>query len=132
MNKKNFIIIVLILLVPIFMLGILSNKDKTMAEKQTSVIKPKIIKFSSQMCLDCKELKKNLEKVYPKYQNDIELIEIQVQENTPYNKQQIKKYNVTLVPTMIIIDKNGKNIKRIEGSVDKQELDKLMSDLVND
>ena len=69
MNKKSFITIILILLVPILTLGILSNKDKAMAKKQTYLNKPKIIKFSSQMCLDCKELKKNMDKVYPKYKD---------------------------------------------------------------
>ena len=130
MNKKSLIAILVILFAPLLVLGVLSRRSNvTMAEKQTN--QPKIIKFSSHMCLDCKELKKNMDKVYPKYQNDILLEEIQVQDNTPYNNQMIKKYNITLVPTVIILDKNGKQINRFEGNIEKKELDKLMSGLVH-
>ena len=39
-----------------------------------------------------------------KYSNKIILVEIQVQNNDDYTKNQVEKYNVTLVPTLIFID----------------------------
>ena len=35
----------------------------------------------------------------------------------------MNKYNITLVPTIIILDKNQKLVKRIEGYVDAKTLD---------
>ena len=37
------------------------------------------------------------------------------------NNKLIKKYNITLVPTVVMLDSNGKECKRIEGAASKDE-----------
>ena len=81
------------------------------------------------MCLDCKKLNENIQKVYPKYADKIVLTEIQVQNNDEYTNKQIDKYNISLVPTTVIIDRNGKQLDKIEGYIEEADLEKIMKDL---
>src|SRR5574344_2671419 len=111
--------------------AILSHSDATMASKSTSG-KPQIIKFTSTMCLDCQKLNGVMKQVYPKYSDKLTLVEIHVQENTDFNKEMIKKYNVTLVPTMVFINSKGNKKARTEGFMNKSQLEKRMKDLIND
>lgn len=129
MRFKNFSIITLIFVIPLVAYMILSKPDASMANKTTNANKPQIIKFTSLMCLDCKKLSEVMKEVYPKYSDKITLIEIQVQNNDAYTKSQVEKYNVTLVPTLIVINSKGKKLSKIEGFIEKQKLDKLMKEL---
>ena len=57
MNKKTLITVLAILIIPILaFFGLTTHKDSsTVAEAKG---KPQIIKFSSTMCLECKEVEK--------------------------------------------------------------------------
>ena len=126
---KNFSIITLIFVVPLVAYMLLSKPDVSFANKVTDANKPQIIKFTSLMCLDCKKLDKVMKEVYPNYSDKIALTEIQVQNEDAYTKKQIDKYNVTLVPTLIIINSKGKKLSKIEGFVEQEKLEKLMKEL---
>jgi thioredoxin-related protein len=41
----------------------------------------------------------------------------------------MKKYNVELVPTIILIDSKGKIVDRIEGAIPQAQMDKKLQDL---
>lgn len=131
MNFKNFSIITLIFVVPLIAYFFLSKPDASFATKSSNVKKPQIIKFTSAMCFDCKKLEKVMKEVYPKYSGKIELVEIQVQNNDDYTKKQIEKYNVTLVPTLIMLNASGKKVLKTEGYMNKDKLEKIMKDLTN-
>ena len=128
---KNFSIITLIFVVPLIAYFIMSKPDASLASKPVDANKPQIIKFTSLMCLDCKKLGEVMKQVYPKYSSKITLTEIKVQDDTEYTRQQVQKYNVTLVPTMIFINAKGKKVARFEGFLDKNQLEKQMKDLIN-
>ena len=132
MKFKNFTIIALIFVIPLIAYMVLSHSDASVANKVGNTNKPKIIKFTSAMCMDCKKLSTEMKEVYPKYSDKITLIEVQVQNNDEFTKKQIDKYNITLVPTLIILDAKGKKLNKIEGFLDKNKLDKLMKDLTNE
>ncbi len=118
--KKNIIIVLLVLLVPIFAYMILSaNSGNESMSVNAKTAKPQIIKFTSAMCLDCQTMNKIMKEVYPQYQDKIALTEIQVQDNKPSTQEWIKKYDVTLVPTIILMNSSGQQVRRIEGAVDK-------------
>lgn len=128
---KNFSIITLIFVIPLVAYFILSKPDASLASKSVEKGKPQIIKFTSAMCLDCKKLGDVMKEVYPKYSSKITLTEIHVQDDTPYTKQMVQKYNVTLVPTLILINSKGKKVAKFEGFLDKNQLEKQMKDLIN-
>lgn len=129
MRFKNLSIITLIFVVPLIAYMILSKPDASLASKAPTANKPQIIKFTSLMCLDCKKLGEVMKEVYPKYSNKIILTEVHVQDNDANTKKMVAKYNITLVPTMIIINSKGKKLQKIEGFVDKEKLDNLMKEL---
>lgn len=129
MKFKNFSIITLIFVVPIIAYMILSGHEASFAKKSADTNKPQIIKFTSLMCLDCKKLGEVMKEVYPKYSDKITLVEVQVQNNDDYTKKQVEKYNVTLVPTLIVINSKGKKLSKIEGFIEKEKLEQIMKDL---
>ena len=126
--KKNILIISLIFIVPLLAYFILTNSSSTTATTAEKG-KPQIIKFTSAMCLDCQTMNKLLKEVFPKYQDKIVMTEIQVQNRDKFVDEQIKKYNVTLVPTIIMLNSEGKQVQRIEGAIPKDELEKYLQGL---
>ena len=127
--KKNLLVILLILFVPVVAYFALS---KTQA-KESRIIEakgqPQIIKFTSTMCLDCQKMNKIFKEIYPKYKDKITLTEIHVQDGKSFTGEQIEKYNVTLVPTIILVNSNGKIVRRIEGAIEQYEMEELMEGL---
>ena len=81
------------------------------------------------MCLDCQEMNKIMKEVFPQYKDRIVLEEISVQDGKSSTNAKIKKYNVTLVPTIIMIDSNGKQVRRIEGAIPKEQMIMYLEDL---
>ena len=135
--KKNIIIVALVLLVPLIAFWVLSNSNPTTAKtnqemppvEEVIIGKPQVLKFTSTMCLDCQTMNKLFKEVFPKYQDDIVLTEISVQDGKDFTNQQIKKYNITLVPTMIFLDSNNKQIRRVEGAIEKDVLENYLKEL---
>lgn len=126
--KKNTIIVLLIFAIPLITYFMLTFSNVTTA-KTAQEGKPQVLKFTSQMCLDCQTMNKIFKNIFPKYENEIILTEIQVQDKNSFNQSMIKKHNVTLVPTIILIDSNGKVTRRIEGAIPESEMDKCLERL---
>ena len=139
--KKNIIIVALVLIVPLVAFWILSNANTTTAQtnpeipqtdqvvNEVAIGKPQILQFTSTMCLDCQTMNKLFKEVYPKYQDKIVLTEISVQDGKAFTNEQIKKYNITLVPTMIFLDSNNNQVQRIEGAIEKEVLENYLKEL---
>ena len=138
--KKNIIIIALIFVVPLVAFWILSNTNSTTAKtnvetpevqqiEEVAIGKPQVLKFTSTMCLDCQTMNKLFKEVFPNYEDKIVLTEISVQDGKDFTNQQIKKYNITLVPTMIFLDSNNKQVRRVEGAIEKAVLENYLKEL---
>lgn len=125
--KKNAIIISLIFAIPLMLYMALSSNDTTAQTAATG--KPQVIKFTSSMCLDCQTMNKIFKEIFPEYENKITLTEIHVQDKNAYNEEQIKKYNVTLVPTIILLNSKGNQVRRIEGEVSKDKMNTYLEEL---
>jgi len=133
---KNWIIILLIFILP---LGLYAYLDASAQNaKVCSVVgndtvknpKAKIVKFSSPMCSECKEMSIELNKAMENYKDSVLIEEINVTENTgktgKYNKAAIKKYNISLVPTVIFLDKTGETVLKKEGVVKSGEIIEIL------
>ncbi|MBP3924617.1 thioredoxin family protein [bacterium] len=127
--KKNMITILVVFLVPLIAYWVLSRNTETVAKQVQVNGKPQVIKFTSAMCRDCQEMNKIFAEIFPKYGETIVLTEIPVQNKSSFNNSQIKKYNVTLVPTIILLDSTGNQVDRIEGAIPKEQMDKKLGDL---
>ncbi len=126
--KKNVIIISLIFAIPLIAYMALTASNSTTA-KTPETGKPQVVKFTSEMCLDCQTMNKIFKEIFPEYEDKITLTEIYVQDKNSFNEEQIKKYNVTLVPTIILINSEGKQVKRIEGAIPKDEMENYLQGL---
>ncbi len=128
MNKKSIITILAILIIPILaFFGLTFNKDTSSIAQANG--KPQIIKFSSTMCLECQEVEKVFKELLPKYQDKIAYTEIIVDSRDDMKNNMIKKYNVTLVPTVIMLNSDGTQYKRIESAIPKEEMEKYIKGL---
>lgn len=128
--KKNIIIVLLVLILPVLAYMFLSaGSGSDMGSVDAKTTKPQIIKFTSAMCLDCQTMNKIMKEIYPQYQDRIALTEIHVQDNKPETQDWIKKYNVTLVPTIILMNSQGQQVRRIEGAVDRNVFEGYLKEL---
>lgn len=128
--KKNLIIILLIFVLPIVAYAVLSGAKVESATQEHVSGKPQIIKFSSKLCSDCKKMRGVFEIVMPQYSDTVEVIEYDVEKNDKNINNTIDKYDITLVPTVIYIDKNGKTIRKTEGYVDKHKFEAYVKELI--
>ena len=127
MNKKSIITILAIIILPLLAFwGLSWNKDATALADSNL---PQIIKFSSSMCLECKEVEKIFNEIMPKYKDKVSYTAIVVDSRKDMNNKLIKKYNITLVPTVVMLDSNGKECKRFEGAVEKEEYEEVIKGL---
>ena len=126
--KKNLVIISLVFAIPLMAYWMLTKSNSTTAQTVQSG-RPQVVKFTSAMCLDCQTMNKIMKEIFPKYKDSITLTEIQVQDQNSFNQDQIKKYNVTLVPTIILLDSTGKQVRRIEGAISQEEMEKCLKGL---
>lgn len=128
MNKKSLLTILAILILPVLAFwGLTFNKSTSVVAEASG--KPQIIKFSSSMCLECKEVEKVFKEVLPKYQDKVDYTSIVVDSRNDMKNSLIKKYNVTLVPTIIMLNSDGTQYKRIESSLPKDQLEHYIQGL---
>ena len=133
---KNWIIVLLIFVLPLATYAYLDTKAqsdlvcKVVGNSEVKNPKAKIIKFSSPMCSECKEMTHELDKAMENYKDSVIVEEINVVENVgkgvKYNKAAIKKYNVSLVPTIVFLDKQGNTIKRNAGLMKSEEIIEIL------
>lgn len=126
--NKNTIILLLIFVLPLITYFYVSKTSESNATV-SSTVKPKIIKFTSNLCGECQRMDVVINEVYPKYKENIELISIPVQVQNEYNKDMISKYQVNLVPTIILLNKNQNMVKRIEGYVNSATFENYLKEL---
>ena len=127
---KNITIILLILILPIAVFLFL-NKAKSPSDIAIAENRPTFMVFTSTMCLDCQKVKKELAEIEPDYTERINIVKINALEKKSNTQQMVKKYNVTLVPTLIFIDRNNKTTFRTEGYMSKEEMTEQLENLLN-
>ena len=128
---KNIISILLILIVPVAIyLYITRNSDINSAVAKDKN-KPSIMIFTSAMCLDCQKMKSIMSEVEPIYSDRINFISINALDKNKKVQDNIKKYGIVLVPTIVFIDKNENQQDKVEGYISKEDLIKKIEDTIN-
>ncbi len=129
MNVKSIITVLAILIIPLVaFFGLTFHKDTSSIVAQAKG-KPQIIKFSSTMCLECKEVEKVFKEVLPKYEDKVTYTEIIVDNRDDMKNNMIRKYNIKLVPTIIMLNSDGTQYKRIESSIPASEMETYIKGL---
>ncbi len=121
---KNLILILLIIVLPIFAYITLDkNKHSDIISVAQAENKPTVIIFTSAMCSDCAKMKKVIAIVEPDYNDQIDFIKVDAGSDASDIQALVKKHNVYLVPTMVFLDKTGKQKFRTEGSMLRSEFE---------
>jgi len=133
-NFKNIFIIFAILVFPVvlyYAMKSASAEDPQMTGAAVTANKPQVIDFSSELCLECKHLKAVLDPLEPKYSDKIIFRKIMVNSASPEEQKLMKKYNVSVVPTLVFLNRQGKVVRVTEGSMPKNELEGYLKKLSN-
>jgi thioredoxin 1 len=93
---------------------------------EISMSKPVLIDFSAKWCGPCKRQTPILEKLKEQMGDAIELRVIDVDENI----EEAVKYGIRVVPTLVV-EKDGQIIRTIEGVTYAEELEAILSPLVD-
>lgn len=120
MSKKTVLTILAILIIPAAAFWLLSSRQDSTAIAQTTGV-PQVIKFSSSMCLECKQVEKIFEEIMPQFENKVEYTSIIVDSKKDMDNELIRKHKIQLVPTVVMVNSDGKVCKRIEGLASKDE-----------
>lgn len=128
MNKKSLFLIISILVIPVlaFFCLTFNKSDSSVAVAKG---KPQVIKFSSTMCLECKEVEKIFKELLPVYQDKFVYTEVIVDSRDGMKNELIKEHNVKLVPTVIMFNSDGTLHKRIESAIPKEEMEGYIKEL---
>ncbi len=136
-NKKNTIIILTILILP----ALLFYALKTMQTPTTTVptannqqvqAKPyQVLIFSSELCLECQELEKNIKGLREEYKDRIYFEKFFINNKDKATQDKVKKYNIRVVPTTVFV-KNGKVVLKFEENKPTEELEKDLKNLISE
>lgn len=85
-----------------------------------------VLDFFATWCGPCKAMAPAMEKMEKKYGDRIEFRKVDVDQESELANQ----YNITAVPTLIVITADGKILDRMEGSQTEGELDKMFNALL--
>lgn len=83
-----------------------------------------ILKFEKKGCGPCRMADILLNKVSQKYQLEIQKIDV------VENEAALKQYGITSVPTVLVLDENGQEIKRLNNYALITKLDSIVGDLL--
>ena len=129
MSRKSLIAILAILIIPIAAFwGMTFNKD-TSTVALASMERPHVYKFSSTMCLECKDVEKIFKELMPKYEESVDYTSIIVDKGADMKNPLIKKFGVKLVPTVIMVNTDGTVSSRIEGAKSKEDFEQCIRKL---
>ena len=129
---KNIVTILLILILPIALYLIMSKNSDDNSVYAVNKNNPSVLLFTSTMCMDCQKMKNVLKEVEDNYKDKINFVHINALEKNKKIQEQIKKYDVVLVPTLVFTDTNEIQIKKIEGAISKEELVIALEDAINE
>lgn len=80
----------------------------------------KLIKFYAPWCAPCKTMSDVMTTI------DHPMVERMLNINIDENIDAAKKYNVRSIPTMIVVDEEDNEIRRMSGSVDKERITEFL------
>lgn len=125
-EEKKRTTIILIILAVLFMLILLININKRNVKEEQELITgvPTIVDLGSD-CYTCNRQKEYLDTLKEKYTDKINITKIDIYDNP----SEAEKYKIKVIPTLIFLDEDGKQIERHEGLLNDSELEQKLIDL---
>lgn len=122
---KKFLLFPIWLLWPALALAELSSAGAAEVQKALLSGVPTVLDLGARTCIPCKKMAPILEKLAGDYQGRAHILFIDVRAD----QAAAKRFRIQMIPTQIFFDKNGKEVKRHIGEMDRaailQELQAL-------
>ena len=80
--------------------------------------KPMVVDFGSNSCIPCRQLRPVLQKVRKDHEGKLEVLIIEIQKN----QQLAAEYQIQVMPTVVFIDKAGKEVSRHQGFMSEEKI----------
>lgn len=90
-----------------------------------STVKPVVLDFTADWCVWCKRLEPTLNKLKEKYVESVEFKTI----DRDINPELAQQYGIEGLPTLVFLDKNGKEVTRIVGYTDAENIETTISQI---
>lgn len=90
--------------------------------------KPAWVLIHSSLCIPCKQMEKTAAAVMPGWSDKVQFVDVLV--DRPQDQKLMQKYKVSLIPTSVFLDKNGKEISRFVGVIKKDDLNKKFARMI--
>ena len=84
-----------------------------------------MLDFGANKCISCKMMAPIIEDLKREYESKASIVFIDVWEH----REQAQKYGIRVIPTQIFFDKNGKEVFRHEGFMDKKSIVRVLGKL---
>src|SRR5574344_1502455 len=119
-KMKNWVIILIIFIVPLALYGFIDYKNTpseilAKVEEQAAIAKPIVYKFYSPLCKDCQTQSIEFNGLPEEFSETVIFENINVSGKEGESKKVkdlIKKFDIKSVPTIVIVDKNGKMVQK--------------------
>jgi len=95
------------------------------ADLLSTGVLPILADFSGNSCKNCKIMKTRLTAIAPEYAGKVRIVYI----NVNVERDLIKLYRVTLIPTLVFIGRDSKEVSRFVGVMEENDLKKKLNDL---
>ncbi len=89
--------------------------------------KPAWVLAHSDMCQQCQQMSKIAADVVPDFKDNVQFLDVKV--DSPSGQPLAKKLKVSVIPTSIFLDANGKEVERKVGLIPAGELRRKLSAL---
>jgi thioredoxin 1 len=123
--KKNMVnimgvqMVLLAMALPIAMPALASQVPQPVTGKVT------LMELGADWCLPCKMMRPILEGMQKKYPKDLKVLIVDVSKE----KEAMIKYGVKVIPTQIFFDREGNEVKRHQGFLPEEKIQKILNEL---
>ncbi len=99
--------------------------DNTFKQEVLDSSIPVLVDFWAPWCGPCRMIAPVIDEISSEYEGKAKIVKINTDEN-PYSASE---YQITAIPTLLFF-KNGKVVKEMVGVVSKEEIKKVLDDLI--
>ena len=96
---------------------------KSAAEHSNVLI---LMDFTGNKCKPCKVMKTRLKKLIPEFEGKAKVVFVDVNKE----RKLTKEYKIRLIPTLVFIDKTGKEVYRWQGEMSEDAVKKKLQELI--
>lgn len=119
--SKIFVILTLIIFAST---SCLAQENKIEDKKVKNNSKITFVELGSVNCIPCKKMQPIMDSIEQKYGDQVEVIFYDVWQAD--QKKYAKEYGISLIPTQVFLDENGKEFHRHQGFYPEAEIDKIL------